>query len=66
MSNEEQQKILEDQDKIINAMQDDFRQIGDFAEGLNNMLAYLLEGRTELTVVDLTRKKIMTLVEENI
>lgn len=57
---------MDDREKVIEDMQDAFRQIGDFAEGLNNMLAYLLEGRTELTVVDLTLKKIMTLVEENI
>lgn len=66
MSNEEQQKILEDQDKIINAMQDDFRQIGDFAEGLNGMLQHVLTGMTEATVVDLTLQKIVELVDQNL
>ena len=57
---------MDDREKVIEDMQDAFRQIGDFAEGLNNTLGYLLEGMTERTVVDLTLKKIMTLVEENI
>ena len=62
----EDQKIIEELSKNIVEMQDAFRQIGDFADGLNRLLQHILEGMTEATVVDLTLTKITELVDQNI
>ena len=62
----EEEKIIQDQQKIINEMQDAFRKIGDFADGLNRLLQHVLTGMSEATVVDLTLTKITELVDQNI
>ena len=60
------QKIIEELSKNIDEMQDAFRQIGDFADGLNRLLEHVLTGMTEAKVVDLTLTKITKLADENI
>ena len=62
----EEEKIIQDQQKIIDEMQDAFRKIGDFADGLNRLLGHVLEGMSEATVVDLTLTKITELADQNI
>ena len=62
----EEEKIIQDQQKIIDEMQDAFRKIGDFADGLNRLLEHVLTGMTEAKVVDLTLTKITKLADENI
>ena len=62
----EDQKIIEELSKNIDEMQDAFRKIGDFADGLNRLLGPVLEGMSEATVVDLTLTKITELVDQNI
>ena len=47
-------------------MQDAFREIGDFADGLKSLLAFLLDGQPENTIVNLTLTKITELVDQNI
>ena len=63
---EEDQKIIEELSKNIDEMQDAFRKIGDFADGLNRLLGHVLEGMSEATVVDLTLTKITELADQNI
>ena len=62
----EEEKIIQEQQKIIDEMKDALRQIGDFADGLNRLLGHVLEGMSEATVVDLTLTKITKLADENI
>lgn len=62
----EDQKTIEELSKSIDEMQDAFRQIGDFADGLNRLLQHVLTGMSEATVVDLTLTKIAQLVDQNI
>ncbi len=62
----EEQKTIQEQQKIIDEMKDALRQIGDFADGLNRLLGHVLEGMSEATVVDLTLTKITKLADENI
>ena len=56
----------EQQQKIIEEMQDAFREIGDFADGLKSLLSFLLDGCPENTIVNLTLTKITELVDQNI
>ena len=63
---EDDKKTIEDLVKSIDEMQDAFRKIGDFADGLNRLLGHVLEGMSEATVVDLTLTKITELVDQNI
>ena len=62
----EEQKTVEELLKSIEEMQDAFRKIGDFADGLNRLLGHVLEGMSEATVVDLTLTKITELADQNI
>ena len=62
----EDQKIIEELSKNIDEMQDAFREIGDFADGLKSLLAFLLDGYSEKTIVNLTLTKITELVDQNI
>ena len=62
----EEEKIIQDQQKIIDEMQDAFRKIGDFADGLKSLLSFLLDGCPENTIVNLTLTKITELVDQNI
>ena len=63
---EDDKKIIEEQQKIIDEMKDALRQIGDFADGLKSLLAFLLDGYSEKTIVNLTLTKITELVDQNI
>ena len=62
----EEEKTIQEQQKIIDEMKDALRQIGDFADGLNGLLQHVLTGMSEATVVDLTLQKIVKLTDENI
>ena len=62
----EEQKTIQEQQKIIDEMKDALRQIGDFADGLKSLLAFLLDGYPENTIVNLTLTKITELVDQNI
>ena len=62
----EDQKIIEELSKNIDELQDAFREIGDFADGLKSLLAFLLDGYSEKTIVNLTLTKITELVDQNI
>lgn len=62
----EEEKTIQEQQKIIDEMKDALRQIGDFADGLNRLLEHVLEGMSEATVVDLTLTKITELADQNI
>jgi len=64
--NEELEKTIQELQAAVEVMQDAFRQIGDFAEGLNRLLQHVLTGMSEATVVDLTLTKITELVDQNI
>lgn len=61
-----QQGIIEDQQKIIDEMKDALYQIGDFADGLRSVVSIILADSPECAIVDLTFKKILELVEQNI
>ena len=63
---DEQQKIIHEQQAIIDEMHSAFSQIGDFADGLNSILKMLLEDIPEGKIVKLTLEKIMKIVEQNI
>ena len=63
---EEKDKTIREQQKIIDEMKDALRQIGDFADGLKSLLAFLLDGYSEKTIVNLTLTKITELVDQNI
>ena len=58
--------VTQQQQKIIDDMRDSLRQIGDFAEGLKTLLANMLDGTSEVMIVDLTLNKIIELVDQNI
>lgn len=62
----EEQKTIQEQQKIIDEMKDALRQIGDFADGLNRLLEHVLTGMTEAKVVDLTLQKIVELADQNL
>ena len=64
--NEEQQKIIQEQTKVIDDLHEAIREIGDFADGLNNVLMIILEDAPEGKIVKLTLEKIMKIVEQNI
>ena len=57
MKNEETGQILDEMHKA-------FTEIGDLAEGLNNMLAERLSSTSEAVVVDLVLKKIVSLSDQ--
>lgn len=63
---DEQQKIIHEQQAIIDEMHSAFSQIGDFADGLNSVLKMLLEDIPEGKIVDLTFKKIIEICNTHI
>lgn len=63
---DEQQKIIHEQQAIIDEMHSAFSQIGDFADGLNHLIRPLLDGMTETTIIDLTFKKIIEICDAHI
>ena len=63
---EEKDKIIQEQQKTIEEMQDDFRSIGDFADSLKAVLAPILDDCKEAPIIMLTLKKIAELADQNI
>lgn len=61
-----QQDIIKDHQKIIDEMKDALREIGNFTDGLRSVTSVILADSPECAVVDLTFKKILELVEQNI
>ena len=63
---EDDKKIIEEQQKIIDDMKDGLRAIGDYADALKDVLSWLLEDVPEHAIVNLTLTKITELVDQNI
>lgn len=61
-----QQDIIKDHQKIIDEMKDALREIGNFTDGLRSVVSIILADSPECAIVDLTFKKILELVEQNI
>ena len=61
-----QQEVIKDQQKIIDEMKDALREIGNFTDGLRSVVSIILADLPECAIVDLTFKKILELVEQNI
>ena len=61
-----QQGIVQDQQKIIDEMKDALREIGNCTDGLRSVVGIILADSPECAIVDLTFKKILELVEQNI
>jgi hypothetical protein len=62
----EEQKIIQEQQKIIDEMKDGLRAIGDYADALKNVTSYLLEDVPEGVLVKLTLNEMIKLVEQNL
>ena len=62
----EEQKTIQEQQKIIDDMKEAIREIGDFTDGLKAVVVPILEATPEVKIIDLTFKKILELVEQNI
>lgn len=63
---EDDKKIIEEQQKIIDDMKDGLRAIGDYADALKNVTSYLLEDVPEGVLVKLTLNEMIKLVEQNL
>ena len=63
---EDDKKIIEEQQEIIDDMKDGLRAIGDYADALKDVLSWLLEDVPEHAIVNLTLTKITELVDQNI
>lgn len=61
-----QQDIIKDHQKIIDEMKDALREIRNFTDGLRSVVSIILADSPECAIVDLTFKKILELVEQNI
>lgn len=59
---------MEDKDLIMELQkkEDAFRQIGEFTDGLSSVLSTILKDTPEAPIIDMTLKKILELVEQNI
>lgn len=59
---------MEDKDLIMELQkkEDAFRQIGEFTDGLSSLLSVILKDTAEAPIIDMTLKKILELVEQNI
>ena len=62
----EEQKTIQELQKIIDDMKDALRTIGDYSDALKNVLSYLLEGVPEGVLITLTLNEIAKLVDQNI
>ena len=62
----EEQKIIQEQQKIIDEMKDGLRAIGDYADALKDVLSWLLEDVPEHAIVRLTLNEMIKLVEQNL
>ena len=62
----ENEKMIQDQQKIIDDMKEALRTIGDYSDALKNVLSYLLEGVPEGVLVTLTLNEIIKLAGQNI
>ncbi len=63
---EDDKKIIEEQQKIIDDMKDGLRAIGDYADALKDVLSWLLEDVPEHAIVRLTLNEMLKLVEQNL
>jgi len=63
---EDDKKIIEEQQKIIDDMKDGLRAIGDYSDALKNVTSYLLEDVPEGVLVKLTLNEMIKLVEQNL
>lgn len=61
----EEQKTIQEQQKIIDEMKDELRAIGDYADALKNVLSYLLADVPEGVLVMLTLNEIIKLAGQN-
>lgn len=55
----EEQKTIQELQKIIDEMKEALRQIGDYSDALKNVTSYLLEGVQEGIIVNLTLTEII-------
>ena len=62
----EEQKTIQEQQKIIDDMKDGLRNIGDFSDGLKAVLVPIIDGKQEAPIIRLTLTKIAELVDQNI
>ena len=62
----EEQKIIQEQQKIIDEMKDGLRAIGDYADALKDVLSWLLEDVPEHAIVRLALNEMIKLVEQNL
>ena len=62
----EEEKTIQEQQKIIDEMKEALRTIGDYSDALKNVLHYLLEDVPEGVIVMLTMNEIIKLVDQNI
>lgn len=62
----EEQKTIEELQKIIDEMKEALRQIGDYSDALKNVTSYLLEDIPEGVLVKLTLNEMIKLVEQNL
>ena len=61
----EEQKTIQEQQKIIKDMKDALGTIGDYTEALKNVLSYLLADVPEGVLVMLTLNEIIKLAGQN-
>lgn len=61
----EEQKTIQEQQKIIDEMKDALGTIGDYTEALKNVLSYLLADVPEGVLVMLTLNEIIKLAGQN-
>ena len=61
----ENEKMIQEQQKTINDMKDALRTIGDYTEALKNVLSYLLADVPEGVLVMLTLNEIIKLAGQN-
>ena len=62
----EEEKIIQEQQKIIDDMKDGLRNIGDFSDALKAVLVPIIDGKQEAPIIRLTLTKIAELVDQNI
>lgn len=62
----EEQKTIQELQKIIDEMKEALRQIGDYSDALKNVTSYLLEDVQEGVLVRLTLNEMIKLVEQNL
>ena len=61
-----QQEVIKDQQRIMDEKKAPLREIGNFTDGRRPVVSINLADSPECAIVDLTFKKILELVEQNI